>query len=101
MLCFCFLFFKGPLNAFRRTLIQQAFDLLDKTNSGKVKITQIQDVYNASGHPEVKKGSKSDDDMLTEFLQTFGTFCTNSNITDGYVSFDHFLDYYAYISASI
>jgi hypothetical protein len=58
-------------------------------------------VYNATGHPEVKKGTKSEDDMLTEFLQTFGSYCTNSGISGGEVGFDHFLDYYAYISASI
>jgi len=39
--------------------------------------------------------------MLTEFLQTFGTYCTNCGISGGEITFDHFLDYYAYISASI
>jgi hypothetical protein len=58
-------------------------------------------MHNATGHPEVKKGTKSEDDILTEFLQTFGTYCTNCGIEGGQITFDHFLDYYAYISATI
>jgi len=74
--------------------------MLDKNNSGKVSVDYIQEVYNASQHPEVKKGLKSEEEILTTFLQTFETYLSNNSIGD-FVTVDDFLDYYTFISSSI
>jgi hypothetical protein len=34
-------------------------------------INDIKGKYNASKHPEVKSGKKTEDDVLKEFLETF------------------------------
>jgi hypothetical protein len=33
-----------------------------------ILVNDIKNVYNPSSHPEVKKGKKIEDDVLTEFL---------------------------------
>lgn len=44
-----------------------------------VSTNDLKNVYNSSGHPEVKKGKKNEDDVLTEFLETLDTFLDNNN----------------------
>ncbi len=73
---------RGPLNAFRRSLILQVFDKLDYDRSGMIEVNDVKGVYDASLHPEVKKGKKSEEEVLTIFLQTFGSYLHNNLITD-------------------
>jgi predicted RNA-binding protein with RPS1 domain len=49
----------------------QAFNKIDKDKSGFVEISDIKGVYNASRHPDVVQGKKTEDDVLMEFLETF------------------------------
>lgn len=48
------------LNQFRKDLIQKAFTKLDRDGSGIVDIRDLQGVYNAKMHPEVKQGKKTE-----------------------------------------
>ncbi len=41
------------MNAFRKRIVSQAFNKIDKDKSGYVDINDIKDVYNASRHPDV------------------------------------------------
>jgi len=59
---------RGPLNAFRRSLILQAFDILDQERAGLISVGYIKDNYNANQHPEVKKGKKKEEEIYAEFL---------------------------------
>jgi hypothetical protein len=51
--------------------VRAAFKKIDKDGSGILDINDIKGVYNASRHPEVKSGKKSEDEVLGEFLETF------------------------------
>jgi len=61
------------MNSFRRKLVEQAFNRLDKDASGDLTIEDLRDVYNASLHPDVRSGKKTENQVLTEFLKTFET----------------------------
>lgn len=62
---------RGDLNPFRLGLVKKAFLKLDRDGSGIVDINDIRGVYNAKKHPDVQSGKKTEDQILTEFLETF------------------------------
>jgi len=66
---------------------------------------EIKGVYNASKHPDVLKGKKTEDEVLAEFLETFDIHHANHTgdhkLADPVITFDEFLEYYTNISASI
>jgi len=51
---------RGPLNDFRRQMVERAFNKIDKDGSGVLDITDIKDTYNASKHPDVIQGKKTE-----------------------------------------
>ena len=63
--------------------------------------------YNASNHPDVKSGKKTEDEVLLDFLETFEVHRSLSRGDkasakgDGKVSINEFMDYYSNVSASI
>ena len=61
------------MNDFRIALVDLAFDILDKNDNGSIELADIEDVYNAKQHPDVKAGRKKEEDVLLEFLETFET----------------------------
>lgn len=52
---------RGDLNPPRLALVKKAYSKLDKDGSGIVDIEDIRDVYNASRHPDVLSGKKTND----------------------------------------
>ena len=44
---------RGPMNNFRKKLVGQAFNKIDRDKNGFVDINDIRDVYNAKRHPDV------------------------------------------------
>ena len=94
---------RGPMNAGRKALVSQAFSKLDKNGNGVVELEDIKGVYNASNHPDVRSGKKSEDDVLCEFLDTFETHHAifKENTRDFRVTLEEFMEYYAHVSASI
>ena len=57
--------------SFRRKIAESAFKKLDRDNSGLIDIKDIKGVYDASKHPDVKSGKKTEDEILGEFIETF------------------------------
>lgn len=51
---------RGELNDFRRGLVEKAFRKLDKDGSGLLDIDDIKDTYNATKHPDVISGRKTE-----------------------------------------
>lgn len=66
-------------------------------------MNDIKGIYNASRHPDVIAGKKTEEDILMEFLQTFETHhnIMNSEAPDYIVTKEEFEEYYSNISASI
>ncbi len=63
---------------------------------GLVKLDDIAQIYDASQHPEVVSGKKTQQDIFMEFMSQWDT-----QDKDGIVTFDEFCDYYRCISASV
>jgi hypothetical protein len=59
--------------------------------------------YDASRHPDVKSGKRTEEEVLKEFLETFETHhnIMNGTQADGQVTLEEFTEYYTNISASI
>ncbi len=61
----------GEMNAFRKTFVKKAFDKLDANKNGIIELDDIKHFYNAKMHPDVKSKKKTEDEVLSEFLDTF------------------------------
>lgn len=59
------------MNATRRAIVRKVFRKLDKDGSGSISVEDIKDLYDASKHPDVLARKKTEDEVLTEFLDTF------------------------------
>jgi len=51
---------RGPMNTQRKQIVGKAFDIMDKDGSGYIELKDIQGVYNATKHPEVLQGRKTE-----------------------------------------
>jgi hypothetical protein len=91
--------YKGPqrslvkyeLNARRRLLIKLAFDVMDEDGSGEITIADIKRKYNVKMHPDFISGSKSEDELLAEYLSKFEG---EGGARDGRVTLLEFESYY-------
>jgi len=94
---------RGDMNNFRKHICTQAFNKLDKNGNGVVEIDDIRGVYNATNHPDVKAGKKTEDDILCEFLDTFEAHHASfkEDTRDHIITLDEFCEYYNHVSASI
>ena len=61
----------GEMNERRRQLVSLVFTRFDFNGNGIVNIEDIKGRYNASQHPDVKNGRKTEEDVLYDFLDTF------------------------------
>jgi Ca2+-binding EF-hand superfamily protein len=61
----------GEMNDRRQALIVQVFKKFDRNGDGVINIEDIKGLYNASHHPDVRSGRKTEEDVLYEFLDTF------------------------------
>ena len=94
---------RGELNDFRKALVEKAFRKIDIDSSGFLDIDDIKDVYNASKHPDVIQGRKTESQILNEFLETFEAHhnMKHQQERDSRITIDEFLEYYTNISVSI
>lgn len=94
---------RGPMNPFRKKLVGQAYNKLDRDGSGFIDVNDIKGVYNASRHPDVLQGKKTEEQILMEFLETFETHhsCRNNGAPDHIVTKEEFEEYYNNVSSSI
>lgn len=94
----------GEMNDFRMNLAKKAFAVMDKDKSGEIDINDIRGTYNAKFHPEVKKGKKTEDEVLAEFLDTFEyhfNLLNNNKSKDRTITMEEWIEYYNNISMSI
>ena len=79
-----------------------AFKKIDKDGSGILELNDIKGTYNASQHPDVKAGKKTEDEVLGEFLETFEMHHSmNGGVRDQRVTPDEWIEYYNNVSANI
>ena len=87
---------KGDLNNFRVGIIRKAYEKLDVNGDGTVRLDDIARLYDVSKNPEVVSGRKDPKEVYMEFMRQWDT-----QVADGIVTFDEFLDYFSYVSAQI
>jgi calcyphosin len=90
---------RDPMNGKRVGFVMQAFRILDIDGNGEIDVTEIAKKYDASKHPEVIAKRKTTSQVLREFLDNFDV--NSTNVKDGKVAKEEFINYYANLSASI
>ena len=95
----------GNISIKRRALIQKVFDSFNKDKNGKILISDMKNRFNPSRHPDVLKGSKTENKIFGEFLDFLEIFREYyNNLHGGYtfnMGFQEFLEFYSEISLSI
>jgi hypothetical protein len=81
----------------RKKLILLAFNMLDKNGNGELEPDELINRYDASKHPDVTRGFRTEEEVLREFLETFEV----GGIKDGVVTQQEFINYYTNVSSSI
>lgn len=84
------------MNEFRISLIKKAYQKLDENSDGSVKLDDIAKLYDVSKHPDVIQGKKQPKEVYLDFMKMWDT-----QVADGVITFEEFLDYFKDISASI
>lgn len=87
---------RGSLPDSRKKVVRAAYDKLDVTRDGQVKLDDIAKLYDVSRHPDVLEGRKSAEQVFVEFMGLWDT-----QKRDAVVTFEEFCEYYADVSASI
>lgn len=93
----------GEMNNTRKALVKRAFEKVDRNGNGIVEVEDLKGVYNAKHHPDVKLGKKTEEEVLSEFLDTFELHysLSHENSRDRKITFDEFIEYYNNVSMSI
>lgn len=93
---------RGPMNQKRVAVVKEAFKKLDIDKSGQVEIAEIKSQFNAKNDRDVKSGKKTEEEVYTEFTETFQMNHDNRvGPRNKRVTLDEFLDYYNFISMGI
>jgi hypothetical protein len=78
------------MNQRRVAVCKKAFAIMDENKSGTLDINDIRQSYNAKQSPDVMSGKKTEEEVLTDFLDTFeDTFADmkgNADARDGSVT---------------
>lgn len=93
---------KGEMNASRRAAVELAFKNLDVGNKGFITLKELLGGYCAKNHPLVCSGKRTEEQALTEFIETFEMSKSLSGRGDDMmVTKEEFVDYYNSVSASV
>lgn len=89
---------REELSERRKNMVNRAFALMDKDGSGKISVSDIQHLYDPSHHKDFIEGTKSKDEVVEEFLNSFDGARGNN---DGVISKQEWDDYYTDLSMSL
>ena len=99
----------GELNNFRKNILRQVFQKLDKDETGFIKVKTLRESYDPKGHPLVRQGKRSEDEILGEFIAILEYHFNllnekneeNEDINEIKIDFEEFCEFYKTISVSI
>jgi len=91
---------RGKMSPQRRKLVIKCFNVLDAAgdSSGTLTVDDIRPAFNASEHPDVKDGKRSEAEVLQEFLNGFEG---KQGDGDGTITPDEWVNYYEDVSSAI
>ena len=65
---------KGDINEFREGLIRRAYsEKLDVNKDGRVTLEDVAKIYDATQHPDVIQGKKTEEEVFIEFMKKWDT----------------------------
>lgn len=79
-------------------MVDRAFQMLDKDNTGIVNLSDLASIYDVSKDKSFIDGSKTKEQLLNEFLNSFDGAKGDNN---GKVTKQEFVDYYTDLATSI
>ena len=88
---------RDELTPRRMTMVNKAFAMMDRDQSGQLTISDIASIYDVSMNPEFLEGRKTRDEILGDFLNNFDGARGNN---DGVVTKQEWTDYYTDLSMS-
>jgi Ca2+-binding EF-hand superfamily protein len=99
----------GELNEFRKNVLKQVFEKIDKEETGFITVGQMRDSYNPKEHPLVRRGKRSEDEILGDFIDILEYHFSllnekndeNIDVNDIKIDFDDFCDFYKTISICV
>lgn len=89
---------RDPLNERRENMVWRAFNLMDRDGSGKIEAQDVAHLYDVSQHREFIEGTKTKDEILGDFLNSFDGVKGNN---DGIITKEEWYEYYTDLSVSI
>jgi len=89
---------RDELTERREAMVWRAFALMDRDGSGQIEAKDIAHLYDVSQHKEFIEGTKTKDEILADFLNSFDGVKGNN---DGVVSKEEWSEYYTDLSVSI
>jgi len=88
---------RDELTQRRKVMVDKAFAMMDRDQSGQLTIQDIASIYDVSMNPEFLEGRKTRDEILQDFLNNFDGAKGNN---DGVVTKQEWVDYYTDLSMS-
>jgi calcyphosin len=90
------------LNDRRKALVMKAFRMMDREGNGYLDKMDLKQIFNARMHPDVLTKRRSEDEVTSEFLDTFeNSFGASGKNRNGKVNENEWIDYFTGISAGI
>jgi hypothetical protein len=89
------------MNETRKKMVSKVFNTyINPNRTGAVPLFEVKSKFNPKGHPDVIKGTRTEDDVLLDFLETFDSFFNFLAETPKQeaITLKDFRNYYSYIS---
>ena len=99
----------GELSQFRKDVLKQVFEKLDKEETGFITVGLLRNTYNPKEHPLVRRGKRSEDEILGDFIDVLEYHFSllnekndeNVDANEIKIDFDEFCEFYKPISICI
>eukprot|EP00344_Euplotes_crassus_P011494 CAMPEP_0197004752 /NCGR_PEP_ID=MMETSP1380-20130617/25518_1 /TAXON_ID=5936 /ORGANISM="Euplotes crassus, Strain CT5" /LENGTH=282 /DNA_ID=CAMNT_0042423655 /DNA_START=65 /DNA_END=913 /DNA_ORIENTATION=- len=89
---------RDELSERRQKIVDKAFALMDQDGSGQITVEDVKHLYDPSFHKDFKEGTKTKEEVIEEFLDSFDGARGNN---DGVISRQEWNDYYTDLSTSL
>ena len=99
----------GNLSQFRKEILKQVFNKLDKEEKGFITVQTLRDNYDPKGHPLVRQEKRTEDEILGEFIDILEYHFNllnekneeNEDTNKIKIDFEEFCEFYKTISVSV
>lgn len=89
---------RDELSERRLAMVEKAFSIMDRDGSGQITCSDVGHMYDVTAHRDFIEGSKTKEQIIGEFLDSFDGAAGNG---DGAVTKEEFFDYYTDLGISL